>query len=90
MPIEFAIQNALGASWLERNCATPASFPGAPVKPFHSVGDERIVVVRFYCRVTNLSEGQEVAPKSDAVKRTQDGPFSCPAISTSSSWPCHT
>jgi hypothetical protein len=48
------------------NC--PASFPGAPVTPFHGAGDERIVVVLFYRRVTNLSEGQEVAPKSGAVK----------------------
>jgi hypothetical protein len=40
----------------------PASFPGAPLKPFHGAGDERIVVVRFYRRVTNLSEGQEVEP----------------------------
>jgi hypothetical protein len=37
---------------------------GAPVKPLHSAGDERIVIVRFYPRVTNLSESQEVARKS--------------------------
>jgi hypothetical protein len=37
---------------------------GAPVKPLHGAGDERIVIVRFYRRVTNLSEGQEVARKS--------------------------
>jgi hypothetical protein len=38
---------------LESNCAMalrarrPASFPGAPVKPFYGAGDERIVVVHF-------------------------------------------
>ena len=51
----------------------PASFPGAPVKPLHGAGDERIVIVRFYRRLTNLSESQEGARKSGAVKKANPG-----------------